>query len=181
MASPVEARLCRQEDVIIVGGGNSAGQAAVFLSGFTAKISILVRGDGLSDTMSRYLIDRIRAQPNVEIHEGCEITRLDGQPSTGLAGIAWREDATEMARPVRHLFAFIGAEPNTSWLRSCRIALDDKGFVLTGRNGARSLETSVPGVFAVGDVRSGSAKRVSAAVGEGAAVVGQLHDLLAPS
>ena len=178
-ASPVEAKACAKQEVALIGGGNSAGQAVVFLAGKVAKVHLLVRRP-LHQTMSRYLIDRVRAQANVAIHEGCEITRLDGQPSTGLAGIAWREGAAEVAKPIRHLFAFIGADPNTGWLRSCRIALDDKGFVVTGqRRDARSLETSVPGVFAVGDVRSASAKRVAAAVGEGAAVVGQLHALLA--
>jgi thioredoxin reductase (NADPH) len=177
-ASPVEAKACARQEVALIGGGNSAGQAVVFLAGKVAKVHLLVRRP-LQQTMSRYLIDRIRALANVDIHEGCEITRLDGQPSTGLAGIAWRDGAAEVAKPIRHLFAFIGADPNTGWLRSCRIALDGKGFVLTGQSReARSFETSVPGVFAVGDVRSGSAKRVAAAVGEGAAVVGQLHALL---
>jgi thioredoxin reductase (NADPH) len=177
-ASPVEAKACVGQEVALIGGGNSAGQAVVFLAGKVARVHLLVRRP-LQQTMSRYLIDRIRAQSNVAIHEGCEITRLDGQPSTGLAGIAWRDGGTEVVKPIRHLFAFIGAAPNTGWLRSCAVGLDDKGFVLTGRaRDAMSLETSVPGVFAIGDVRSGSTKRVAAAVGEGAAVVGQLHALL---
>ena len=180
-ASSVEAKACANQEVALIGGGNSAGQAVVLLAGKVSKVHLLARHP-LQQTMSRYLIDRVRAQANVAIHEGCEIARLEGQPSTGLAGIAWRDGATEVAKPIRHLFAFIGADPNTGWLRSCPIALDDKGFVLTGqRREAMSLETSVPGVFAVGDVRSGSAKRVAAAVGEGAAVVGQLHALLATS
>jgi thioredoxin reductase (NADPH) len=178
-ASPIEARACARQEVALIGGGNSAGQGGVFLAAKVAKVHLLVRRP-LQQTMSRYLIDRLSAQANVEIHVGCEITRLDGRPSTGLTGIAWREGAKEVAKPIRHVFAFIGADPNTAWLRSCPVALDDKGFVLTGQGAdAMSLETSVPGVFAVGDVRSGSTKRVSAAVGEGAAVVGQLHTLLA--
>ena len=178
-ASPIEAKACAKQEVALIGGGNSAGQAIVFLAGKVDKVHVLVRRP-LQQTMSHYLIDRVRALPNVAVHEGCQLTRLDGQPSTGLAGIAWRDGATEVAKSIRHLFAFIGADPNTGWLRSCPIALDDRGFVLTGqRPGARSLETSIPGVFAIGDVRSGSTKRVAAAVGEGAAVVGQLHALLA--
>jgi thioredoxin reductase (NADPH) len=184
-ASPIEARLCRGEHVALVGGGNSAGQAAVFLSGFAAKVSILVRDDGLDTSMSRYLIDRIEATANIEVLPRTEITTLIGGPGPHLAGVRWRRATTgeDTELPMRHVFLFVGVEPATGWLRNCGIALDAEGFVLTGPDDHRprplSLESSIPGVFAVGDVRSGSAKRVGGAIGEGAAAVAQLHTVLA--
>jgi thioredoxin reductase (NADPH) len=184
-ASPIEARLCRGEHVALVGGGNSAGQAAVFLSGFVAKVSILVRDDGLDTSMSRYLIDRIEATANIEVLPRTEITTLIGGPGLHLAGVRWRRATTgeDTELPMRHVFLFVGVAPATGWLRNSGIALDAEGFVLTGSDDHRprplSLESSIPGVFAVGDVRSGSAKRVGGAIGEGAAVVAQLHTVLA--
>ena len=184
-ASPIEARLCRGEQVALVGGGNSAGQAAVFLSGFAAKVSILVRDHGLETSMSRYLIDRIEATDNIEVLPRTEITTLIGGPGARLARVRWRRAPTgdETELPICHLFLFVGVEPATAWLRDCGIALDPEGFVRTGTDDHTprllSLESSIPGVFAVGDVRSGSAKRVGGAIGEGAAVVAQLHTVLA--
>ncbi len=188
-ASALEARLCEQQEVALVGGGNSAGQAAVFLSQHAAKVNVLVRGPSLSATMSRYLIDRIEATPNISLHPNTELVDLHGEPSTGLNGATWR-DRLSGARhdcPARNLFLFIGAVPETEWLRNCNVALDKDGFVLTGpqaRGGfpakaASTLEASVPGVFAVGDVRAGSVKRVGGAIGEGAAVVALIHERLA--
>jgi thioredoxin reductase (NADPH) len=184
-ASPIEARMCRQEHVALVGGGNSAGQAAVFLAGFAAKISILVRGDGLAATMSRYLIDRIEATPNIEVLPRTELVGLAGSRGSNLEGARWRRITTgeETELPIRNVFLFLGADPATQWLHGCGVALDAKGFVRTGSEDHKqrplSLESNVPGVFAVGDVRSGSVKRVGAAIGDGAAVVAQLHAVLA--
>jgi thioredoxin reductase (NADPH) len=176
--SAVEARLCAGEEVALVGGGNSAGQAVVFLAPQVEKLHLVVRRD-LSETMSRYLIDRILALPNVEIHVGFEVESLEGTRATGLSGATFssRNDATLHRRSLRHLFLFIGADPNANWARDC-VETDARGFVLTG-SGTQPLETSVPGVFAIGDVRAGSTKRVAAAVGEGAAVVAQIHGLFA--
>jgi thioredoxin reductase (NADPH) len=183
--SPIEARLCRQQQVALVGGGNSAGQAAVFLSRFAAKVSILVRGDGLAATMSRYLIDRIEATPNIELLTRTEIVALAGPPGAHLERVRWRRTTTgeETELPIRNVFVFVGADPATQWLQGCGVALDAKGFVRTGSADGQPrplpLESSVLGVFAVGDVRSESVKRVGAAIGEGAAVVAQLHTVLA--
>jgi thioredoxin reductase (NADPH) len=189
-ASPVEAKLCEGEEVALVGGGNSAGQAVVFLAPKVKRLHLVVRGAGLEASMSRYLIDRIAALPNVELHTGAEVVALEGGEVTGLTAAAFRERATGTMRtcPLRHLFLFIGADPNATWLNRC-VEVDGKGFVITGANwasgaGANShhalpLETSRPGVFAIGDVRAGSTKRVAAAVGEGAAVVAQIHGVLA--
>ncbi|KAB7646379.1 FAD-dependent oxidoreductase [Polymorphobacter fuscus] len=176
--SQVEARLCAGEDVALVGGGNSAGQAVVFLAPQVNRLHLIVRRN-LSETMSQYLIDRIAALPNVEIHVGAEVAALGGDSAAGLQSATFRHiaDSTSVTRPMRHLFLFIGADPNTGWLQGCA-QTDGKGFVITGA-GPRSLETSLPGVFAIGDVRAGSTKRVAAAVGEGAAVVAQIHGLLA--
>jgi thioredoxin reductase (NADPH) len=189
-ASPVEAKLCEGEEVALVGGGNSAGQAVVFLAPKVKRLHLVVRREGLEATMSRYLIDRIAALPNVDLHIGKEVVALEGDQTEGLTAAVFRKrsnGATHVC-PLRHLFLFIGAEPNAGWLQNCA-AVNDKGFVLTGLacpDGARSrrraalpLETSVPGVFAIGDVRAGSTKRVAAAVGEGAAVVAQIHTALA--
>ena len=181
-ASPLEARLCKDQEVVLVGGGNSAGQAIVFLAGHAAKVWVLVRGAGLEATMSRYLIDRIAALPNVEVLTGAEITGLEGADGL-LEAVRWRRRGEGEARyAIRNLFLFIGADPNTDWLAGSGVALDAKGFVLTGRDvGAdrRLLETSRPAVFAIGDARAGSTKRVAAAVGEGAQVVAALHEFLA--
>ncbi|MEA2803205.1 MAG: thioredoxin reductase [Rhodospirillaceae bacterium] len=188
-ASPIEARLCANAEVIIVGGGNSAGQAAVFLSGHVAKVWMLVRGAKLAETMSRYLIDRLAAIPNIEVLTETEIVELIGSDRDGLRSVRWRHQPSghETTKPIRHVFLFIGADPATEWLKGCGIDVDRSGFVRTGADvtlspGGRRLsahETSVPRIFAVGDVRYGSVKRVGAAIGEGANVVAQLHDVLA--
>ena len=183
-ASPIEAQLCEGEEVALIGGGNSAGQAVVFLAPRVKRLHLIVRGKGLEATMSRYLIDRIKALPNVDLHVGSEVVALDGDRQSGLSGATFRDcaDGTTRSYPLRHLFLFIGADPNTAWLDNC-VTVDVKGFVLTGKEaggGERTeLETSIPGVFAIGDVRAASTKRVGAAIGEGAAVVAQIHQLLA--
>ena len=188
-ASPVEAKLCEGEEVALIGGGNSAGQATVFLAPKVKRLHLVVRGDGLEASMSRYLIDRIKALRNVELHTKTEIVALEGDQVTGLTGAVFRCETTgeTHACPLRHIFLFIGADPNANWLEQC-VDVDGKGFVITGSkfaagNGAIGrpplpLETSNPHVFAVGDVRAGSTKRVAAAVGEGAAVVAQIHSAL---
>ena len=186
-ASALEAKMCSQAEVVLVGGGNSAGQAAVFLSGYASRVHMLVRGPGLAASMSRYLIDRIDATPNIELHPNTQLTRLHGDRPGGLAAVTWRNGHTrfEEQRSLRHVFLFVGADPETDWLESCSVARDAHGFVLTGKAcsniapGATPLESNVPGVFAVGDVRSGSVKRVGAAIGEGAAVVALIHQYLA--
>ena len=186
-ASPVEGALCAGQEVTLVGGGNSAGQAAVYLASKAARVWMLVRGPGLEATMSKYLIDRIRAQPNITLLTRTEVTGLQVDKVGALDVIAWRCNETGEAheRPMRHLFLFIGADPCTGWLAGCETAIDAKGFVLTGRaarpndDNPMPLMTSLDGVFAIGDVRSGSTKRVAAAVGEGAAVVAQIHGYLA--
>jgi thioredoxin reductase (NADPH) len=186
-ASPLEARMCAGEEVALVGGGNSAGQAAVYLSGHAAQVNLLIRGDDLRKNMSQYLVDRIAATPNIVLCAGSEVFRLDGDPAGRLAGLAWlcRHDGVESARPIRNLFLFVGADPETSWVRPCALKLDAHGFVLTGAAvpGAGPskppLEASLPGVFAIGDVRAGSVKRVGGAIGEGAAVVASIHAALA--
>jgi thioredoxin reductase (NADPH) len=185
-ASPVEAKLCEGEEVALVGGGNSAGQAVVFLAPKVKRLHLVVRAPGLETSMSRYLIDRIAALPNVDLHTNTEVIALDGDEATGLIAAVFRDRATGANHtcPLRHLFLFIGAEPNTGWLNHC-VALDAKGFVVTGTKSAQAgtpalpLETDRVGVFAIGDVRSGSTKRVAAAVGEGAAVVAEIHSVLA--
>jgi thioredoxin reductase (NADPH) len=186
-ASPVEARLCRDEDVALIGGGNSAGQAAVFLSSHARHVSMLVRGSGLSATMSRYLIDRIAASSNIAVLCDTEIVQLSGTPDQGLQKVRWRHrrSRVEEEHAITHLFVFTGADPVASWLDGCGVPLDEKGFVRTGADAGSTgrvplpMETSVEGIFAVGDVRCGSVKRVGAAIGEGAAVVAQLHSFLA--
>jgi thioredoxin reductase (NADPH) len=188
-ASAVEARLCAGEVVSVVGGGNSAGQAAVFLASKVKHLHMGVRRP-LEATMSRYLIDRIAALPNVTIHTGVEVIALEGDENGALATATFRGlDSGKLWNvPMRHMFLFIGADPNAAWLAR-RISVDDKGFVITGRDFAPtdipinraplSLETSIPGLFAIGDVRAGSTKRVGAAIGEGAAVVAQIQSALA--
>ena len=181
-ASPLEAKLCTGQEVALVGAGNSAGQAIVYLAGQVAKVWVLVRGPDLQASMSRYLVDRIGALPNVEVLTGTKVTALEGRGGTLQAVRCRQPSGEETRRPIQHLFLFIGADPNTRWLSASDVALDDKGFVRTGGelgNGHRPLETSRPGIFAIGDVRAGSVKRVAAAVGEGAQVVAALHAYLA--
>ncbi|MDO7841131.1 FAD-dependent oxidoreductase [Sphingomonas immobilis] len=177
-ASPIEAKLCENEKVALVGGGNSAGQAIVFLASRAKEVNVVVRRP-LEETMSRYLIDRIAALPNVELHVGKEICGLKRDAAGGLCGATFRDRKTGEVKSCdsRHLFLFIGADPNTTWLQDC-VDTDDKGFIVTGKSDL-PLETSIPGVFAIGDVRAESTKRVAAAVGEGAAVVAQIHAMFA--
>ncbi len=186
-ASPIEAKLCEGEEVALIGGGNSAGQAVVFLAPKVKRLHLVVRGKSLEASMSRYLIDRIKALPNVELHTGSEVVALDGDRASGLTAATFRNRASGQTHsvPLRHLFLFIGADPNAEWLADC-VAVDGKGFVVTGNGFASAagrashpLETSMPGVFAIGDVRAASTKRVGAAIGEGAAVVAQIHQVLA--
>lgn len=179
-ATPIEARLCRKEPVLLVGGGNSAGQAVVFLASHAEHVHMFIRGASLEQSMSHYLIERIGSLPNVTLHTRIELTALEGDGR--LERVHYRgAGGIEGSMTVHHLFVFIGAEPNTSWLKTCGVSLDSKGFVLTGTDVAEApvrtllLQTSVEGVFAIGDVRSGSTKRVASAVGEGAAVVAQIH------
>jgi len=192
-ATFIESQLCENEDVIVVGGGNSAGQAAVYLSQTARRVYMLVRSASLSDTMSRYLIHRIAENPAIEMHYQTEITALDGD--TKLERVTWVDRVTgeTSTHGICHLFIMTGASPRTAWLEGC-VALDNKGFILTGRDldvpaGVAStwplarlpqmLETSLPGVFAVGDVRAGNVKRVASAVGEGAIAVHLVHRSLA--
>jgi thioredoxin reductase (NADPH) len=180
-ASPLEAKLCAGQEVALVGGGNSAGQAVVYLADHVSKVWLLLRGTDLGASMSRYLVDRIAGLPNVEVLTRSQVSGLEGRDGV-LEAIRWRNGAAEARRQLSHLFLFIGAEPNTDWLSGSGVALDPKGFVLTGADagGDRlALETSRRGVFAIGDVRAGSIKRVAAAVGEGAQVVAALHAFLA--
>jgi thioredoxin reductase (NADPH) len=181
-ASPLEAKLCSNQAIALVGAGNSAGQAAVYLAGQGAKVKMIVRGADLGATMSRYLVDRIEGNANIEVVTRASISSLDGRDGI-LETVHYRQASGEQkSEPIRHLFLFIGADPNTDWLAGSGVALDAKGFVLTGTDaGADShpLETSRRGVFAIGDVRASSVKRVAAAVGEGAQVVAALHSYLA--
>jgi len=183
-ATPIEARLCRKEPVLLVGGGNSAGQAAVFLASHAEHVHMFIRGTSLEHSMSHYLTERVASLPNVTLHTRIELTALEG--GARLERVHYRgAGGIEGSMTTHHLFVFIGAEPNTGWLKTCGVALDSKGFVLTGTDlpegsvQSLPLQTSVEGVFAIGDVRSGSTKRVASAVGEGAAVVAQIHSLLA--
>ena len=191
-ATAMEAQLCGDEETIVVGGGNSAGQAAVFLAQSAKHVHVLVRGDGLADTMSRYLIRRIEETPNITLHPHTEIVALEG--SDALECIRWRDNRSGQVetRKIRHVFLMTGAVPNTSWLRNC-VALDGKGFIKTGPALSKEdlasahwplsrpphlLETSLPSVFAVGDVRCGNVKRVASAVGEGSIAVSFVHQVL---
>lgn len=179
-ASPIEARLCEGQEIALVGAGNSAGQAAVYLAGQVEKVWLIVRGASLSASMSKYLIERIEAQPNIEVVLRTEVTGLHG--GENLTDVSWRnaETGEETMRRIRHLFLLVGADPNTDWLAGCDVALDQKGFVRTGVGEDRHpLETSLLGTFAIGDVRAGSVKRVASAVGEGAQVVAAIHEFLA--
>jgi thioredoxin reductase (NADPH) len=194
-ATYIEAQLCQNEDVIVVGGGNSAGQAAVYLAQTARKVHILVRSRALSETMSRYLIQRITENPGIELHCKTEIVALEGD--TQLERVTWLDKKTgeTSTHDLRHVFIMAGASPRTEWLQGC-VAMDDKGFILTGRDlddpagiapptawplsrAPQMLETSLPAVFAVGDVRSGNVKRVASAVGEGAIAVHLVHRALA--
>ena len=191
-ATYIEAQLCGKDDSIVVGGGNSAGQAAVYLSQTAGKVHVLVRASQLSDTMSRYLIQRIEENPAIEVHYRTEIIALDGD--TQLERVTSRDKDTDetSTHDIRHLFIMAGASPRTEWLNGC-LALDRKGFILTGRDldpvlpdfrwqlqrVPLMLETSIPGVFAVGDVRTESVKRVASAVGEGSISISLVHRVLA--
>jgi len=191
-ATHLEAKLCQGNEIAIVGGGNSAGQAAVFLAGGCRQVHVLVRSDGLADSMSRYLIRRIEESPNIALHTRTEVTALEGDER--LQRVRWRTEpgAREQTRDIEHVFLMTGAVPNTRWLQGC-VALDDKDFVRTGPElqaqdlaaaawalprAPHLLETSLPGVFAVGDVRSGSVKRIASAVGEGSICVQFVHRTL---
>lgn len=175
-ASPVEAAMCADQDVILVGGGNSAGQAAVYLAGHVRSVTMMVRARGLAVSMSRYLIDRIAPLPKITLFTETQITALEGEAD--LETVRWTGPDGEDQAPIRHVFLFAGADPASDWLSDCGVALDAHGFVLTGQDGAPSLQTTRSGVLAIGDVRSGSVKRVGGAIGEGAAVVAQIHALL---
>jgi thioredoxin reductase (NADPH) len=192
-ATYIESQLCGGDDVIVVGGGNSAGQAAVYMSQTARMVYMLVRAGELSSTMSRYLIQRIEENPNIELHYRTEIVALNGD--TRLESVTWKDNATgkTSAHPIGHVFVMTGASPRTDWLKGC-LELDSKGFILTGRDFIEGrakapawplarpplmLETSLPGVFAVGDVRSGNVKRVASAVGEGAISIHMVHQVLA--
>jgi thioredoxin reductase (NADPH) len=180
-ASPLEAKLVAGQEIALVGAGNSAGQAIVYLARQAAKVWLVVRGGSLEASMSSYLVDRIRGLENVTLVTEAEISGLEGA-NGALEAVRWRlARGGEVRRQIRHLFLFIGAEPNSNWL-SGALKLDAKGFILTGPDAGSArhlLETSRDGVFAIGDVRAGSVKRVAAAVGEGAQVVAMLHAYLA--
>jgi thioredoxin reductase (NADPH) len=188
-ATYIESQLCEGEEAAVVGGGNSAGQAAVFLSQTARLVHVLVRSSELSSTMSRYLIQRLTQNPRIQLHVNTEITALEG--GERLERVVWRDKKTgeSSTHAIQHLFIMAGASPRTEWLRGC-LALDDKGFILTGRDldqnpdwqlkrAPQMLETSLPGVFAVGDVRAGNVKRVASAVGEGAISIHLVHQALA--
>jgi thioredoxin reductase (NADPH) len=191
-ATHLEAQLCGGEEVIVVGGGNSAGQAAVFLAQTARRVYVLIRSKGLSESMSRYLIRRIEENPKIELRVQTEITALEG--SDHLERVVWRENrtGTEETHNIGHVFSMTGAVPNSNWLKGC-IALDPQGFIKTGSDISAEelsaagwplsrapflLETSLPGVFAVGDVRRGNIKRVASAVGEGSIAVSFVHQVL---
>jgi thioredoxin reductase (NADPH) len=188
-ATNIESNVCGGEEVIIVGGGNSAGQAAVFLARTARRVHVLVRREGLAATMSQYLIARIEQTPNITVHPRCEIVALEGDDQ--LERVRWREGGErEEAHAIRHVFSMTGAVPNTSWLKGC-VALDEKGFVKTGpdvdpaersafpnRRSPYQFETSRPAIFAVGDVRASSIKRVASAVGEGSMCIQLVHRVL---
>jgi thioredoxin reductase (NADPH) len=192
-ATHLEAQLCGGEEVIVVGGGNSAGQAAVFLAQTSKRVYVLVRSDGLARTMSRYLIRRIEETPNIELHSNTEVVALEGNDH--LARVTWRnnKNGETESHNIAHLFSMTGAVPNSAWLNGC-VACDEGGFIKTGsdltaEDLAKSrwpvkrppylLETSLPGVFAVGDIRGGNVKRVASAVGEGSITVSFVHQVLA--
>lgn len=192
-ATFMEAQLCAGEEVVVIGGANSAGQAAVFLAGSARRVHMLVRAGGLAATMSRYLVRRIEDHPAIEVHPCTELVGAEGEMQ--LAGVRWRNSASlmEQTRPIRHVFVMAGAAPATSWVDGC-LALDANGFIKTGPELARGdlataqwpltrapylLETSAPGIFAAGDVRAGNIKRVASAVGEGSIAISFVHRVLA--
>jgi thioredoxin reductase (NADPH) len=192
-ATHLEAQLCSGEEVIVVGGGNSAGQAAVFLAQTTRRVYVLVRSDGLAATMSRYLIRRIEETPNIELHTNTEVIALEGEDQ--LQRVTWRNNQTGQTEShnIAHLFSMTGAVPNSAWLGGC-VACDAAGFIKTGLDLTPEdlakgnwplsrppylLETSLPGVFAVGDIRGGNVKRIASAVGEGSIAVSFVHQVLA--
>jgi thioredoxin reductase (NADPH) len=190
-ATTTEARLCGGEEVAVVGGANSAGQAAVFLAAQVKHVHVLIRGPRLADTMSRYLIRRIEETPNITLHPHTELVALNGDDR--LRSVTWRGPKGTETHPIAHVFLMIGAQPNSAWLGAC-VALDEKGFVKTGTDLAADdlsrtrwalarapllFETNRHRVFAIGDVRSGSVKRVASAVGEGSVCVQLVHRALA--
>ena len=182
-ASPLEAQLSAGQEVALVGAGNSAGQAAVYLSSHAAKVWMIVRGKNLEATMSRYLCDRIAAQPNIEVLTQTEVVALSGGNGM-LEKVSWRDrrNGAEQTRDIRHLFLLIGAAPNTDWLALSDVRRDEKNFICAepfASPGGFPFQTNRPGIFAIGDVRSGSVKRVAASVGEGAQVVAAIHAYLA--
>jgi thioredoxin reductase (NADPH) len=190
-ATALEARLCKGEEVVIVGGGNSAGQAAIYLANGCRHVHIMVRANGLSQSMSHYLIQRIETSPQITLHGRTQLTKLEGDDR--LQRICYRTECGEVqTRDIGHVFLMTGAVPNTDWLKDC-VHMDEHGFVCTGADlkpedlpaarwdGSRApltFETSMPGVFAIGDVRGGSVKRVASAVGEGSVCVQFVHRLL---
>ncbi|REG49080.1 thioredoxin reductase (NADPH) [Paraburkholderia sp. BL6669N2] len=174
--SPVEAKACASKDVLLIGAGNSAGQAAVYLASHARRVSMLVRGRDLKSSMSQYLVERIASLQNIDVQYNTQITALHGAGNLESVEIVRGGQCT--VSPTEHVFLFIGASPNTAWLSGCGVLVERSGFVLTGRAAAAQAsehETSIPGVFCAGDVRFGSTKRVAAAVGDGAAVVSQIH------
>jgi thioredoxin reductase (NADPH) len=192
-ATQMEGQLCRGEEVVVVGGGNSAGQAAVFLSAIAKRVHVLVRGPDLAASMSKYLIYRIENTPNISLRTSTEVETLEGDGR--LERVGWRDAkvGAREVRDIRHVFSMTGADANTGWLDGC-LTLDAQGFVKTGSDLTAddlgraewplerrpySFETSVPKVFAVGDVRAGSTKRVASAVGEGSAAVQTVHKVMA--
>jgi len=193
-ATFMESQLCGGDEVVVIGGGNSAGQAAIFLSETAAKVYMLVRGKTLSETMSRYLTQRITTHPGIELHVETELVSLEGE--SHLERVTWldRSSGARTTRDIRHVFVMAGASPRSDWLRDC-VALDQQGFILTGRDldavladapqkwpldrPPQMLESSLPAVFAVGDIRSGNVKRVASAVGEGAISIHLVHRALA--
>jgi len=191
-ATFMESQLCTGEDVIVIGGGNAAGQAAVFLGSFARKVHMVVRAGGLAISMSKYLIRRIEENPNIVLHTRTEVAALDGDVHVERVTLQDRDSGRTETQPIRHLFVMMGARPNTHWLDGC-VTLDAKGFIKTGPDLTREdlasrqwpltraphlLETSLPGVFAVGDVRAGNVKRVASAVGEGSIAVSFVHQVL---
>jgi thioredoxin reductase (NADPH) len=194
-ATFMEAQLCRGEEVIVVGGGNAAGQAAVFLAQSASRVHMLVRSGGLAESMSRYLVRRIEGHPAIDVRTHTEVSALEGVGGTHLEGVRWRDnrDGSTEQREIRHVFVMTGAVPCTAWLNGC-IALDAHGFIKTGPDltpddlaaahwplarAPHLLETSRPGIFAVGDVRAGNIKRVASAVGEGSIAIALIHKVLA--
>jgi thioredoxin reductase (NADPH) len=191
-ATSIEAQMCGREEVVVVGGGNSAGQAAVFLSGTAGHVHILIRSDALASTMSRYLVRRIEENPAITLRTNTEMTALEGDGQ--LERVQWRNKQTGQVedRTIRHVFVMTGANPNTQWLNGCAVQ-DKQGFLKTGSaltpedlasahwphsRAPYLFETSLPGVFAVGDVRSGNTKRIASAVGEGSVAISLVHQVL---